>query len=88
MNLTLHQIAEALSRPWSAPDAQVQGWSTDTRTLTPGDFFIPLRGPNFDGHDHLATAFAKGAIAAVVDRDIEAAGPVIRVSSTLEALQT
>ena len=88
MNLTLHQIAEALGRLWTAPDAQVRGWSTDTRTLTPGDFFIPLRGPNFDGHDHLATAFAKGAIAAVVDREIEAAGPVIRVSSTLEALQT
>ena len=37
-------------------DVLVSGISTDSRTLKPGDLFIPLRGPNFDGHDFLIRA--------------------------------
>ena len=40
--------------------------STDTRTLEPGDFFVPLLGENFDGHDHIDSAFTKGACGAFV----------------------
>jgi len=65
----------------------VTGWSTDTRTLVAGDLYFALRGPNHDGHDHLTAAFEKGAIAAVVDRNVPAAGVVLRVDDTLAALQ-
>ena len=87
MKLALSQIALALKQVWSGPDALAIGWSTDTRSLVAGDFFFPLTGPNHDGHAHLADAFAKGAIGAVVDRDVEADGPTLRVANTLEALQ-
>ncbi len=35
--------------------------STDTRTLKKGEFFIPLKGENFDGHDYIEQAISKGA---------------------------
>jgi len=34
---------------------------TDTRTLSAGDFFIPLSGQNFDGHNFIPAAARKGA---------------------------
>lgn len=42
--------------------------STDSRTLSPGETFICLRGPNFDGHDFIDEAVRRGAIAVVVDQ--------------------
>jgi len=35
--------------------------STDTRTLSAGDFFIPIEGENFDGHDFIEDAVRAGA---------------------------
>ncbi|MFC1617515.1 UDP-N-acetylmuramoyl-tripeptide--D-alanyl-D-alanine ligase, partial [Candidatus Margulisiibacteriota bacterium] len=35
--------------------------SIDTRTLEPGDIFIPIKGPNFDGTDFINEAINKGA---------------------------
>lgn len=43
-------------------DLVVQGVSTDTRTLVPGNMFIALRGERFDGHDHAEQALGKGAV--------------------------
>ena len=43
--------------------------STDSRKVAPGDLFIALRGENFDGHDFVAAAKARGAVAAVVASD-------------------
>lgn len=47
---------------------QAHGVSIDSRTVKQGDLFIALSGPNFDGHDYTADAFAKGASAAIVSR--------------------
>jgi UDP-N-acetylmuramoyl-tripeptide--D-alanyl-D-alanine ligase len=35
-------------------DAEVTGWSIDSRTLQPGDLFFALRGPTHDGHAYVA----------------------------------
>jgi UDP-N-acetylmuramoyl-tripeptide--D-alanyl-D-alanine ligase len=40
--------------------------STDTRTLQPGETFLALRGPNFDGHAFAGAALERGALALVV----------------------
>lgn len=61
------------------------GWSIDTRTLVKNDFFIALRGPNHDGHDHVATAFERGAIAALVDHPMP--GPIAVVPDTQKGLE-
>ncbi len=66
---------------------RASGWSIDTRTLAPGDVFFALRGPEHDGHDHVAAAFAKGAAGAVVEHTVDAAGPQWIVDDCLTALQ-
>lgn len=43
-------------------------FSTDTRSLASGDLFVALSGDNFDGHDYLDKAQAKGACAAIVSQ--------------------
>lgn len=40
---------------------------TDTRSLRPGETFLALRGPNFDGHAFVRRALASGAGAVVVE---------------------
>ncbi|MBC5823868.1 MAG: UDP-N-acetylmuramoyl-tripeptide--D-alanyl-D-alanine ligase [Candidatus Eremiobacteraeota bacterium] len=41
--------------------------NTDSRDLAPGQTFVCLRGPNFDGHDFIGVAIAKRCAAVVVD---------------------
>ncbi len=65
------------------------GVSIDTRSLVAGDLFIALHGPNHDGHDFVATALQRGAVAAMVDREIPEApmaAPLLRVADTLAGL--
>ena len=61
------------------------GVSTDTRSIEQGELFVALAGPNFDGHDFLEQAFEKGAVAALVSKDLHLAR-TIRVADTLRAL--
>ena len=42
-------------------------YSIDTRTLEPGDIFIPIKGPRFDGRDFIDDAIKKGARVLDVD---------------------
>ena len=70
-----------------------RGVSTDTRTLTMGSLFIALTGENFDGHDCLAGAAARGAAglliraeAAVKLTALPEGLPAIGVPDTLKAL--
>lgn len=65
----------------------VKGFSTDSRTLRPGSLFIALKGNNFDGHDYVNSAFRKGAVGAVVAKEIpKPEGLLIIVRDTLYAL--
>ncbi|MFQ5840153.1 MAG: UDP-N-acetylmuramoyl-tripeptide--D-alanyl-D-alanine ligase [Candidatus Methylomirabilales bacterium] len=57
-----------------SPGWPVRSFSTDTRTLAPGDLFIALQGKRFDGHAYLAAARERGAIGAVV-ADAAGSGP-------------
>ena len=41
--------------------------STDTRRLRPGQWFLPLTGPNFDGHGFLQEASEKGCAGVVAN---------------------
>ncbi|NQT33363.1 MAG: UDP-N-acetylmuramoyl-tripeptide--D-alanyl-D-alanine ligase [Candidatus Omnitrophica bacterium] len=50
------------------PGAQVSGFSVDTRTLVPGEFFIAIKGKNFDGHDFIEEAVNKGASGIIAEK--------------------
>jgi UDP-N-acetylmuramyl pentapeptide synthase len=65
----LAQIIKACPRQ-NANDDFFSGVSTDSRTTKAGDCFFALAGENFDGHDYIADAFAKGAVCAVASKDI------------------
>ncbi|MGI1669140.1 MAG: UDP-N-acetylmuramoyl-tripeptide--D-alanyl-D-alanine ligase [Neptuniibacter sp.] len=60
--------------------------STDTRTIQKGDLFVALVGPNFDGHEFVEQAMAKGAVAAVVTRKLPLNLPQWVVEDTRIAL--
>jgi UDP-N-acetylmuramoyl-tripeptide--D-alanyl-D-alanine ligase len=68
-------------QPWNA-----KGISIDTRSLKPGDLFVALRGPTFDGHDFVDAAAAAGAVAAMVDGAVTADIPLLNVQDTLTGL--
>ncbi len=69
MRWTIAQVAGALgTRPGAGLDAlaRVAGVSIDSRTIRAGELFVAIHGPRHDGHDHVAGALERGAIAAVV----------------------
>jgi UDP-N-acetylmuramoyl-tripeptide--D-alanyl-D-alanine ligase len=80
--------AAAATGGTNSGDWIASGVSIDSRTLEPGDLFIALRGPNFDGHDYLNAAFAAGAAAAMVDDSAAAAGyrPLLQVGDAMTGL--
>ena len=64
------------------------GVSIDSRSLGAGDLFVALHGPNRDGHDFVGAALERGAVAAMVDREIPhlSTAPLLRVADTLVGL--
>ena len=52
----------AIGDAWMA-----RGVAIDSRQVRAGDLFVALRGDRFDGHDFLAVAAQKGAVAALVE---------------------
>src|SRR5256885_4369131 len=69
MRWTLLQISEPmLAAPGEKldPMARVAGYSIDSRTIRAGELFFAIHGPRHDGHDHVAAALERGALAAVV----------------------
>jgi UDP-N-acetylmuramoyl-tripeptide--D-alanyl-D-alanine ligase len=72
MRWTIAQVAGALdARTGARLDAmaRVAGVSIDSRTVRAGELFIAIHGPRHDGHDHVAAALERGAIAAMVARE-------------------
>jgi len=90
---TLDRVADALgpllrgNRPGA--DQPLSGVATDTRQIQAGQLFVALKGENFDAHDFLKDAVARGAAALVISRFEAARGlgvPVFHVENTLAAL--
>jgi UDP-N-acetylmuramoyl-tripeptide--D-alanyl-D-alanine ligase len=73
------------------PHGGARGISIDSRTLQSGELFFAIHGGNSDGHDYVAAAFARGAVAAVVDEAhanaLAQLGPLFVVRDVLAALE-
>ncbi len=77
------------------PGRRVERLTIDSRTLSPGDLFVAIRGERFDGHAFVAAALAAGAAGAVVAQapaGLEAgqgrpAPILVQVADTTRALQ-
>jgi len=68
--LLLQEIVDCTGGTVRSPGSGgARGVSTDSRSLRDGALFVALRGERFDGHDHLADAFRRGAWGALVAAD-------------------
>lgn len=77
------QIEEIYQKYLQYPHVQ-----TDTRKLKPGDIFVALKGPNFNGNDYAKKALADGASYCIVDEDVDPGDErLLRVPDSLQALQ-
>ncbi len=95
MNFTLGELAETTGGelPPSAAALEVGGLSIDSRSVGPGNLFVPLVAER-DGHDFIGPALAAGATAfltAVDDERLDLgpdhhAAPRVRVADTADAL--
>ena len=102
MNLTLAEAAigagAVLEAPASLANAGAlvaEGYSIDSRTVALGELFFAVRGDRLDGHDFVAAAIQRGAVAAVVSRaraatlpDAVLAVPLLIAEDPLLALQS
>jgi UDP-N-acetylmuramoyl-tripeptide--D-alanyl-D-alanine ligase len=83
---TLSQAAEILRGTLHGGDNPFCGVSTDTRTLSAGQLFFALRGPNYDGEEFIGRAAAARAAGAVACDAVNGQLPVISVENTRRAL--
>ena len=69
--LTLGHILKALGdyRP-TGDEPSLSTVVTDSREAEPGSLFVALKGERRDGHDYVAEAFDRGAVAALVERKV------------------
>lgn len=101
VRLDLGWIARAVAGTLRSgdPGREAGGVVTDSRTVKPGDLFVALKGPRFDGHTFVPEVLAAGAAGVIVDsgsvgrpglaeqtRRDPGAG-IIEVPDTLKALQ-
>ncbi|HJO71810.1 MAG: UDP-N-acetylmuramoylalanyl-D-glutamyl-2,6-diaminopimelate--D-alanyl-D-alanine ligase [Rhodospirillales bacterium] len=82
------EVAAAVGGRCTAP-FDATGVSIDSRTSQPGDLFIALQGPSFDGHAFVADALSHNIAGAVVSHlplGVAEDAPLVVVGDTLEAL--
>lgn len=91
---TLGQIAQMIGGDISDEkfsDIKIKGISTDSRTIDPGELYIPLVGEVFDGRIFIKECETKGAKAFFIDDPAKinktVSIPYIKVEDTKKALQ-
>lgn len=91
---TLGQIAQMIGGQISDEkfaDIKIKGISTDSRTIDPGELYIPLVGEVFDGRIFIKECESKGAKAFFIDDPAKinktVSIPYIKVEDTKKALQ-
>jgi UDP-N-acetylmuramoyl-tripeptide--D-alanyl-D-alanine ligase len=85
--LTLADVVEGLkgARPQGL-DQIVSMTVIDSRQVRPGALFVALKGERTDGHDYVADAFSRGAVAAIVERDVIPSASTLDLTDAARAL--
>lgn len=68
---------------------QATGLSSDSRKIALGDLYVAIKGPRYDGHEFVAEALQRGAVAALVSSQpssVPENAPLLVVKDTIAAL--
>ena len=84
MKLSASEVALAVGGQLVGPDVAVAGASIDSRTVAPGELFVPVVAER-DGHDFIAHAVAAGATAYLTSKSPQG-GTAVVVDDTAMAL--
>jgi UDP-N-acetylmuramoyl-tripeptide--D-alanyl-D-alanine ligase len=95
VGFTAAELAIWTDGQWTGNEPRkIRGISKDTRTIRRGDIYIALKGENFDGHEFVDIAAAKGASGLIVSSEsglqsmtgLRSSVPMLVVSDTRKAL--
>ena len=99
-HMTIKEIIDAVGGKFTGDqtllDQSVTDVVIDSRLITPGALFIPIKGARADGHDFIPQVLEAGALCALSEEGPDKTGarfatdssvPVVYVSSTAEALR-
>ena len=86
MLMQLNEINTIVGGELRGSNVPINKVSIDTRTLQPGDLYLAIKGPNFDGNDFVAQAEAAGAAAVLLGQNANSVVPKIVVKDTHLAL--
>ncbi|GAB3306567.1 UDP-N-acetylmuramoyl-tripeptide--D-alanyl-D-alanine ligase [Epidermidibacterium keratini] len=86
MRFSTSEVARATDGKLHGDDIEVDGASIDSRSIVPGQLFVPIVAER-DGHDFVATAVDAGAAAYLASRPVDSVvAPMIEVADTAQAL--
>ena len=91
-NLTLEHIAAACNGSYAGPEEKksmcVSDITTDSRKVTEGCLFVPIKGARVDAHDFIEQVMEAGALATLSEKDLGPTEfPYIQVESSLQAVK-
>lgn len=79
-------VAPAMNATLVGNNVEIEGVTTDSRSIEEGQLFVALQGPNFDAHEFAEDAVKSGAKALLVNREVAVSVPQLVVKDTLKAL--
>ncbi len=89
IKMNLHQVLALFGETrYQSLEQQFHGVTIDSRGDCNGRLFVAIRGEHFDGHDYLGNAYHNGAIAALVETEIDCEIAQIVVEDCKQAMAT
>lgn len=86
LQFTTSNVATVVDGRLLGADVEFSSVSTDSRTISKDALFVALSGPNFDGHEYVRAAMDRGAVAALVSREVNESLPQVLVPDVLAAM--
>jgi UDP-N-acetylmuramoyl-tripeptide--D-alanyl-D-alanine ligase len=72
IEMNLHQVLTLFGETsYQSLEQQFHGVTIDSRGDCNGRLFVAIRGEHFDGHDYITSAYHNGAVAALVETEID-----------------
>lgn len=83
LKMTAMQIAQKLGYSYTGDNQTlITGITCDSRLVKPGYLFVALAGENVDGHNYVQAAFEKGAVCAVISREVKTDDDLVMIKVT------